>query len=172
MNEFAARRASDLRADFDRTFAEAPQIGEKGEHSFLAITLGEGLFALELSEVAGIYSNKKIVRIPSVAAGLLGIAGFRGTILPVYDLAALIGVAPLEAPRWMAVAAKVGIAVAFSAFEGHLRVTPNEIALNESKEGGREYIARLLRTPEGIRGVISLASALANITRTEIQLGS
>lgn len=172
MSQLIARRAQDLRGAFDAAFAQASQTGTRAERDLLAIALGNGLFAFELGDVAGIYSNKKIVRIPSNAAGLLGIAGFRGSILPVYDLSVLIGLAPLEKPRWLAIAAKVGIAVAFDAFDGYLRAAPDAIAMNESTENGREHVRHLLRTPEGIRAVISLPSALGKITGTEIQLGS
>jgi len=172
MSQDAAHRAQDLRIAFDSAFARAPDAKDERMRDFIAITLGGGPYAMDLHELAGIYSNKKIARIPSQAAGLLGIAGFRGTILPVYDLGVLIGLAPLEKPRWLAVAAKAGIAVAFDAFEGHLRARTEDIARHESAEGGREHVRLLLRTPAGIRAVISLSSALRKVTGTDIQLGS
>jgi chemotaxis signal transduction protein len=172
MNQDVAHHARDLQIAFDSAFASAPEAKDEATRDLIAITLGCGIYALELQELAGIYSNKKIARIPSQAAGLLGIAGFRGTILPVYDLAVLIGLAPLEKPRWLAVAAKVGIAVAFDAFDGHLRIAAEDIAPHESTDGGRAHIRHFLRTPAGIRAVISLSSALRKAAGTDIQLGS
>jgi len=167
MNQGVAHSVHSLRTAFDSAFAAAAQTQDSVRRELIAITLGGGLYALDLGDVAGIYSNKKITRIPSHAAGLLGIAGFRGVILPVYDLAVLIGLAPLEKPRWLAVASKTGVAVAFDAFDGHLRSAAADIAPSESAEGGREHVRHLLRTPEGIRGLISLPSALKKITGTE-----
>jgi chemotaxis signal transduction protein len=168
MNQDTTKRVHELRTTFDSAFAAAPRTQDSVRQDLIAITLGGGFYALELGDVAGIYSNRKITRIPSHAAGLLGVAGFRGAILPVYDLAVLIGLAPLEKPRWLAVAAKDGVAVAFDAFEGHLRAAPEDIAANESAEDGGGHVRRLLRTPEGIRSLISLSSALKKITGMEI----
>jgi purine-binding chemotaxis protein CheW len=164
--------ARDLQIAFDSAFAHPPPTKASAGRDFIAIALGAASYALELGELAGIYSNKKITRIPSQAAGLLGIAGFRGAILPVYDLAVLIGLAPLEKPRWLGVAAKAGIAIAFEAFDGHLRVMTENIAPNTSTEGGRQHVRHLVRAADGIRAVVSLSSALKKITGTEHQLGS
>ena len=52
---------------------------------------GAQAYAIRLSEIAGLHADKKITRVPGSHAALRGIAGFRGAMLPVYDLHVLLG---------------------------------------------------------------------------------
>jgi chemotaxis signal transduction protein len=168
MNKQTGQRAAELRAAFDEGFAALPNMEGQKRRDLLAVTLANGSYALELADIAGIYIDKKITRIPSQSVGLLGIAGFRGTILPVYDLAVLLGLPPLENPKWIAVAANAGVAIAFETYDGHLRVSQEDAAANESAEGVRRHVRYLLRTPDGLRAIINLSSALQKVTGTEL----
>jgi len=44
-----------------------------------------------MAEVSGLFADKKVTRLPSPVSELSGIAGLRGAVLPVYDLAMLLG---------------------------------------------------------------------------------
>jgi purine-binding chemotaxis protein CheW len=112
-------RAASLRAAFDRGFAEPAAVAGRAE-GFLAIRAGEHSRAVRLAEVAAIHADRRIVPLPSPSPSLLGLAGFRGAILPVYDLCALLGTSSPAPPRWLIVAAAAAVAFAFDAFDGHL----------------------------------------------------
>lgn len=164
MNEPHASRAQELQRAFDRGFASLPDTKVEDTQDLLGISLYGNAYALQLSEVSGVFSNKKIARTPAIARGLLGVAGFRGAILPVYDLAVLIGLPPSVKPRWIAVVKPGDIAVAFEAFDGHLRVPKHFIAANTYKDGGRQYLSHLIDMNGEIRGVVDLAFALKPAT--------
>ena len=119
-----SERAAELRRDFDRSFAEPPRVDTVVKDDLLAIRLGAQGFAMRLSEITGLFADKKVTRVPGASAALLGIAGFRGSIVPVYDLQSLLGHSGGQTPRWLVIAAAAPVAFAFEAFEGQLRVSP------------------------------------------------
>lgn len=164
MTDVSHARAGELKRIFDQAFALPPETKEENARDMLGITLYGNAYALALSDVAGVYSNKKIARTPSTERGLLGIAGFRGAILPVYDLGVLIGLPPSANPRWVAVIKPGDIAVAFESFDGHLRVPTADIAANDYKDAGRQYLSHLIGSEDGMRGVVDLSTALKPAT--------
>ncbi len=95
-------------------------------------------------------------------------AGFRGAILPIYDLAALVGLPASEKARWFAIVAGAELAVAFETFDGHVSVPADAVVPNESQEGSRRHFSHLLRSTDGLRAVINLASVLHPVTGTEL----
>src|SRR5882757_7001907 len=116
-----AQRAQELRRDFDRSFADPPRADTAAQEDLLAIRLGAQGFAMRLSEIAGLFADKKVTRVPSANSALLGIAGFRGAIVPVYDLQTLLGHSDGQTPRWLVIAAAAPVALAFTTFESQLR---------------------------------------------------
>jgi chemotaxis signal transduction protein len=120
--------AAHLRADFDRSFAEAREATEQGRESLLAIQLGGDPYALRISEIRGLSRDRRIARMPSDAPGFLGLAGLRGVLWPVWDLALLLGYPQAEQAPWIALALAEPIwALAFERFEGYLHLSANEI---------------------------------------------
>lgn len=116
-----------LAREFDLSFARAPEAAvEKAD--FLAIRVRAAPYALRLAEVGALAVDRKLTPLPSEAPALLGIAGLRGAILPVYDLGSLLGDSSPSAPRWLALLAGGDLAVAFDAFEGHLRLPASAVA--------------------------------------------
>lgn len=155
-------RAASLRQAFDAGFAAPRPVDPTPTEDFLAIRVGAEACALRLAEVAGLHADKKITRLPGAAAALLGIAGFRGTILPVYSLAGLLGRPPEQAPRWLAVASGASIALGFEGFEGHLRIARAAVLPGQEAEGrfyGRSYV----RAGDVLCPVIDLTAVIAAI---------
>ena len=85
-----AERAEEMRADFDRGFAAARRVDIAAKHDLIAIRVGTEPFAIRLTEVSGLFADRKITRVPGSHNALLGIAGFRGALVPVYGLRALL----------------------------------------------------------------------------------
>ena len=158
-----AQRAVELRRNFDRSFAEPPRGRPAAPLDLLAIRLGGEPYALRLAAVAGLFAGKKLTRLPQATPEFLGIAGFRGSIVPVYDLRVLLGGAAGAAPRWLVVAAASRVALAFDGFDGHLRLPPEGIAQQERADAARPHVRELARVAGLPWPIVDLASVLAAI---------
>jgi chemotaxis signal transduction protein len=152
-------RAAELRRDFDRSFAVAPTSAEAARQDLLAVGLGSRRFALRLSEIAGLFVDKKVISVPGSGPNLLGIAGFRGAIAPVYDLQKMLGLAASHAPRWLVIAAAAPVAFAFEAFDGQLRVSPGAIKAQAADET-RGFTTSFVEADGVLRPIIELSSVL------------
>ncbi len=155
-----ARRADELRRAFDQAFAVPPPLDRPAEHDLLGIHLATHPYALRLSEVAGLVADKAVTPVPSDHPALLGIAGFRGAILPVYGLPALLGHPAGAACRWLAIAAAAPLAFAFEGFDGHLRITREDLLPQDGAASGRPSIRESARVRGVIRPIIHLPSLL------------
>ncbi|BCJ92243.1 hypothetical protein IZ6_29780 [Terrihabitans soli] len=122
MTAAASQRAAEMRAEFDRIFADESRVETALYCDVVIVEAGAQLCAIRLSELSGIVAGKTIVPVPGASVALRGVAGIRGAILPVYDLAVLIGRPPAASPRWLAVAASASLALSFDRFERQLRI--------------------------------------------------
>jgi chemotaxis signal transduction protein len=161
----SAGRVTRLRDAFDRSFAEARPPDPAATENLLAIRIGAEPHALRLSEIAGLFGDRKICPLPGSVRALLGIAGFRGSIVPVYDLGALLGDRPEETVRWLVLAASELVAFAFGALDGHLRVVLDSIVPGEPGEHPRRHVRDFARTPELVRPIVHLPSVLNAIRK-------
>jgi purine-binding chemotaxis protein CheW len=154
-------RAAELRTDFDRSFAAPLRADTAQKLDLLAVRVGSECCAIRLSDITGLFADRKITRVPGSNAALLGIAGFRGAVLPVYSLRTLLGRAGMQMPRWLVIAAAAPVALAFDVFEGHLRAAADAILPQQSTMGGcaREFI----RTADTVRSVLHLPSAIETL---------
>jgi purine-binding chemotaxis protein CheW len=156
-----ADRAAALRLAFDRSFAE-PVVAEAAKREdFLLIRIGEARWAVRFGEIAGLHADRRITPVPSATPALLGIAGFRGTILPIYDLRYLTGSVGGTAPRWLVVAAGGSAGFAFDGFDRHLRATPDAILMPGAAGADHES----LRHEDELVPVIRMASLVERVTR-------
>ena len=128
------KRVRAMREAFDGSFAMQAEVAPTLD-SYLAVRLGRRAHALPVREIGGLFARKPITRLPTAEPALLGIAHFRGTIAPVYDLQLLLGHAPADNPGWLVIASTAPVAFAFSRFEGHVRVAQQDIVTDES--GGK-----------------------------------
>jgi len=156
-------RAGEMRLAFDRGFAEQPRTDTALRESFLAIRLGTTAYALRLSEVSGMFFNKKVTRIPTSHAALFGLASFRGAVMPVYDLHALLGFPASSTVRWLVTTSAAAVALAFDSFEGHLQISREAVVPPGTGEGSRDHVHEFVRTAGDIRAVVDLASVVTFI---------
>ena len=123
-----------LRRDFDASFAAPVSSQSERYDTFLAIRVGAKRYGLRLAEIAGLYVDLRIVALPSPAAQLLGIVGMRGTMAPIYDLAALLGLPLASGPRWIVLArGPQAVGFAFEAFDSQLKVLAASLAEGDSQ---------------------------------------
>jgi chemotaxis signal transduction protein len=161
-----AQRAAELRRNFDRSFAEPPRLRRAASIDLLALRMDGDGYALRLSAVAGLFADKKLTRLPSAVPEFLGIAGFRGAVVPVYDLRVLLGHGAGEVPRWLVVAAIGQIAFAFDALDGTLRLPLAAVASQGPGEPVRLHVRELVRTATPgapLRSLIDLDSVVAAV---------
>lgn len=161
-----AERATALRLSFDRAFAAPLHTDATVKQDLLAIRVGVEPCAIRLSEIAGLFVDRKITRVPGSNAALLGIAGFRGVIVPVYSLCTLLGHSGTHAPRWLVIAASAAVALAFDGFEGHLRVPADAILPEQSPAYACGYAPEFVRTANVVRSVLHLASVIKALNAT------
>jgi purine-binding chemotaxis protein CheW len=159
-------RAQQLRAEFDHAFGLAP-VGDPGEQvDLLAIRCADHGFALPLSCVLSVLTDRRIVPVPSPSPTLLGLVGLRGLIAPVYDLRALLGYSGGVPARWVALLrAPAPFAVAFDHFERHLRVPAQDvIAAGASTATPHPFANGSVKTAAGPRPLIDSMALFEAVT--------
>jgi chemotaxis signal transduction protein len=160
--------AAALRRHFDESFAAPAASRPEPAEDFLAIRVGADPYALRLSEISGLHVGVKIVPVPSPAAQLLGIVGIRGTMAPIYDLAALLRYPPTMNSRWFVVArGRQPVGFAFETFESHLQVPRASLADGDGEDpetdGTLHHTRGAVRVAGALRPIIQLASVLEMI---------
>lgn len=158
-----ATRAAVLRATFDRSFAEFAQLEMASVEDLLVVRVGGDVVAIRMSEIAGLYVGKQVMRVPGGDPALLGIAGFRGTIQPVYCIATLLGHPVVASPRWLVTATAAPIALAFDGFEHHLRVAAETIRSRELNAKDHPYARGFVPIQQIVRPILHLPSILDEI---------
>ncbi len=154
-----------MRRLFDESFAVMPH-GQVAElEPMLAITLDAQRYALPIREISGLaVLTEKIVPVPSRAPELLGLTGVRGIVVPVFDLAALLGLkSPREQVHWLVFCGErqSPIALAFDTMERMFEVASSEMIVRE--EGHGHYISATLREGVTLRGLISISALVERI---------
>lgn len=159
----ALERAMEMRREFDRAFADPVRFDETLKENYLAIRAGGQACALRLSEISGLFADRKITPVPGGHTALRGIAGFRGVILPVYDLPAALGFSSAQSPRWLVIAKMAPVALAFETFDGQLRVPANAVLPQAARPEMSGYARDFLHTETFSGPIIHLPSVLGAI---------
>lgn len=115
---------TDIALAFDSAFQREPEPPKPLEEGLLVVNAGGLRYGLRCSELHAIVRDKKITALPGSPSGILGLAGFRGQLVPVFSLASQLGQPPDDSPRWLAVvSSSEGAKIAF-AFEALIRQVP------------------------------------------------
>jgi chemotaxis signal transduction protein len=163
----ASDRLAEMRRAFDLSFTRTPPARDDAV-DLLAITVGADLLAVNLSDVAGLVADRAVTPLPGAPPALMGVAGLRGHLIPVYDLATVLGARgrePTARPRWMIlVAGSPALAVAVDGVDAHLRVSRDVIAAPVSTDGvhGR-HAAAMAHTTAGPRPLLDMVAVRATI---------
>jgi len=161
-------QAAQLRREFDGRFA-APRAKEVVQRvSLLTIRVGGDPFAVRLGEIQGVFCDRTIAPVPGPLAELLGVAAFRGSVVPVYDLRRFLGYEAGGSPRWMIVAAGAPVALAFDVLERYLSAPSHAVV--EHGGSGREHLRGALQA-EGLTrlcvDVPSIVTAIRSRARSQ-----
>ncbi len=161
-------KLSELRDAFDQTYAipAASQAAEQMEN-LLSIRVAGDAYAIRVAEISGVVNNRKTVGLPSRVPEVLGVAGIRGGLVPVYSLAALLGYSQdAGQARWLALCgSEEPVSLAFSEFEGYLCVPLTQLCAAEQKDAARAHVKHVLRAAGTVRAVVNIPYLLEMIRR-------
>jgi purine-binding chemotaxis protein CheW len=110
-----------LREAFDASFATVPPAARAPEDDFIVLGMGTARRALALRQLGGFHADLEIVPCLSTEPDFLGLAVFRGLLLPVYDLALLVSEPAGSTHRWIALNPARDFAIAFERIEATFR---------------------------------------------------
>jgi chemotaxis signal transduction protein len=163
-----AKTVADLRNAFDRSYSLPPSSpGTEQVENLLAIRLAGNPYAIRVAEITGLANNRKTVAIPSPIPELLGVAGIRGGLVPIYSLAALLGYTRDVAPaRWLALCGNQDpVGLGFSELEGYLRVPAAQVYAASQENVTRGHVKDVARVDSLVRAVVSIPSLVEMIQR-------
>jgi purine-binding chemotaxis protein CheW len=154
-----ASRIEQLRGEFDGSFAEPVRRHDEEHVELLVIRAGDRPYALRLSQTSGLHPDRPVTPLPGPLAALLGLAGFAGTVVPVFDLAALLGHPLPERPRWLVLATGTPpFGLAFHELHGHVRV-PARTIVAEAGDGRKGCLRGMVTLPGGVRPIVDVPAA-------------
>lgn len=144
-------QAAALRRAFDETFSLPPRQEAKGGLDVLLARIGSQVYGVRRTDISGLVVDRKVVAVPSRCPEFLGLAGLKGALVPVYDLAALLGQKSTERPRWLLLTAPPDrVALAFEQLVGTQRSGALSCPILEIA-AVVENVKRLAsRAPEGV----------------------
>ncbi len=134
--------ARELRRAFDASFA-LPARGRVADvERLLRLHLGADGYAFRLTDIGGLSAARKVVPIASAIPEVLGLAGVRGNLVPVYSLSALLGYGTeTEPPRWfVGCGASEPVAFGFAHLDGYVELATTEVHAGNAP---RQYVQAL-----------------------------
>jgi purine-binding chemotaxis protein CheW len=154
--------AEALREAFDAAFAAPPAEPRRDEVPLLVLQAGAARVAVRALETRGLVAPGRIEPVPSRRPELLGVTGRRGSLLPVYGLARLLGIDDAgEVPRWLLLAGGAGrVGLAFGALETYRRVPAADVQPASGAQGALREVAQL---EGGALPVVSIPALLKGI---------
>jgi chemotaxis signal transduction protein len=162
LNGTVAGRVERLRDEFDRSFAEPVRDHDAENVELLAVRAGGRAYAIRLAQTCGLHPDRPVTPLPGPLAALLGLAGFAGTVVPIYDLAALLGHPVTGRPRWLVLAAgSPPLGLAFHELDGHVRVEAGAIVAEAAGNDRGGSLRGMVTLPGGIRPIVDVPSARA-----------
>lgn len=155
---------AELRRGFDQSFAVSPSTTDDDVRDLLEVRLAETPYVIRLADIGGLIPIRPITPLPTEVPALLGLAVHRRSVLPVYDLRALLGHRSEARPRWVIVAASRFAGFAFDQFVGHARVRQDSLVPCDQAGVAAAHVREIVEASGFVRPVISLASVLEAIT--------
>lgn len=155
--------ATALRRAFDQSFAAPPPRAAEEVEDLLRIRVAGNPYAIRLREISGLVAGRRVVPVPAAARDLLGLAGLRGGVVPVFGLASILGYGQVPGEsRWLILCGgEDPVTLAFSELDGYLRVPKSCLHEDENLRATRHYVSQIARTEEGARPVVSVPLVVA-----------
>jgi purine-binding chemotaxis protein CheW len=158
-------QAAELRRAFDQSFAAPPQQDSQETEDLLTIRVDGHPYAIRLREFDGVVAGRKVVPVPSVTHDLLGLAGVRGGIVPVFCLSSVLGYRSAPgSPRWLILCGGDDpLALALSSLEGYVRLPRSSLHSDQGLRSARAFADQVASMDGGFRPVLSIPLIVAAI---------
>ena len=164
-----SKSAAELRLQFDNTFAAPPPGRAEGNESLLTLRAAGVALAVKTLHITAVAKPRRIVPVPTrvPVPGLLGITALRGTLLPVYDLAALLGLpAPVRESSWlMLTGPETPVGIIFDEFEGQIEID-RKCLYESGGYGSRKHLRVTAKVNDAHRAVIDIPGIVEEIRNT------
>lgn len=150
-----------LRQQFDSSFEQAPAKLENYE-DVLFILANEQLYALLVRDIQGLAKIERMTPLPSAAEGFAGLVAWRGEVVPVFDLGALLGLARSQRKlEWMVrvEAPECAVGLAFGNIEGYSRTPTSGV----EKLPSESPVMRTIQSHGQSVGLINIEGLLTKI---------
>ena len=159
------RRSTELRTAFDHSFALPPPQETQEVDDLLAVRVSGDLYAIRLRDITGVVTRRTIVAVPAAAPGLLGVAGIRGDIVPVFSLSSFLGYGDdHEAPSWTVLCGgEHSIGLCFAELDGYLRLPKSAVHADDVSRVEKHYVTDVVATETGARPVIAVPLIITDI---------
>ena len=163
LSDQSSSSALALRRAFDLAFASPAAEASRELEPFVLLKVGDHAYGIRVREIRGFAAARKIIRLPSSVTALLGLAGFRGSLVPVYDLAGLLGYGALDQPpRWFILCGDAEpLALAFADFDGYVEHPRADLRARDTEE--RMHLREVLVRAATARGVIDVPSIIQTV---------
>lgn len=160
-------QAEVLRRAFDQSFADPATVIEESGELVLAVRVGAIQCGVRLSEVAGILRCPKIVPLPRLKPGCLGIIGIRGQLHAAYHLGTLLGDAmgASTACRWLVLTpGRDALAFVFDTIDACLTIKPEELRAVERSGEVKAHTRAVFVRDGTVRELLEMPALVALAT--------
>lgn len=164
-------RAAALARAFDRSFAEPARAtagASEAVEDLLSLRAGADTYLVRLGELKGLLAKPTVVPLPSPVPELLGLAGLRGALVPVYRLAGLLGQPGAGGPpAWMLLVEADGlVGLAFDELRGYVRRERRDLTGPPTTGGdGADAVRQAARVGDALQPLIDVPALVARLKR-------
>ncbi|MEW6777712.1 MAG: chemotaxis protein CheW [Bdellovibrionota bacterium] len=163
---FHEGRVAELRKAFDQTFVFPPREQEGVYADLLAVDVGGDPYAVPLLGLSGLYSGCRIALVPGPVPELIGVAGIRGSAVPVYGLRQFLGYPDAAPSGWLVVSKESPRAgFSFDGFRAYARVAAADVVPSSEGGGARPYLCSAARIDGVAIPVLDVPILLDEIAR-------
>jgi purine-binding chemotaxis protein CheW len=131
--------------------------------TYVRIRVAEETYAMPVANVREISDLGELTPVPGVRPEVLGVRNLRGQILPVIDLAMLLGVARTASPSRLLVAEADGKAAGLAIDE----VSGVDELTEPPDEGDSDLLTGTILEGGDLIGVVNVSSVFAELERTQ-----
>lgn len=142
--------------------------GSKGSLRMCVLSLGGELFAIDLRNIREVFEVESVTAVPGMPRMLTGVTNLRGTVIPLLDLRASLGLDVTETALSFAVVIRQG-ARQVGIFVDHvpeIRSVPREDllpAMQSGPAGARPFVSSVLRIEDRLGGVLEVPQVFAQV---------
>jgi purine-binding chemotaxis protein CheW len=137
------------------------------------LSLGGELFAIELRNIREVFEVESVTPVPGMPGMLTGVTNLRGTVIPLLDLRAGLGLPAGEATLPFAVVVRHGAKHLGLLVDQvpEIRSIPHDHILPAAQSGPpgpRPFVSAVLRVEERLAGVLEIPQIFAQVDGGEI----